>query len=192
MPEQSPLHSARRDLERLRRSVESMQTAPSPEVYEDAWVTFLDAAYRIPNRIQNAGKKTLDAAERNRFDPWFGMVKAQRKSNPFLRYVFHARGAEAHSIQTATERQPGTLTFRPTGPIRVRFETNPDGSKKPVTSGPPLKYDFTPGKVIMKAVVNYGVEYEPPDDQPPHIHAEAAFPVFEKWIEEAEAKFFPA
>lgn len=192
MPEQSPLHATRRDLERVRRYVDQMKAATSFDEYEDAWMGFLDAAYRIPNRIRNAGQQAIDANEKQPFKSWFGTFEARRDRDPFLRYSFHARNAETHSIQIATERQPGGVSFRSTGTTHIReIRGYADGHMEFIGSGSPLKVEFTPSKVVMSSVVVRDVKYEPPEHGPPHPHAETALSFFEEWIDAAEAKFFP-
>jgi len=168
-----------------------MKAATSFDEYEDAWMGFLDAAYRIPKRIRNAGLQTIGANENQQFKSWFGTFEARRDKDPFLRYSFQARNAETHSIQIATERQPGKVSFQSTGATHIReIRGYADGRMELIGSGSPLKVEFTPSKVIMSSVVNRGVEYEPPENGPPHPHAENALPFFEEWIDAAEAKFF--
>lgn len=192
MPNQSPLHPARLDFERAGRCVDRMKAAPSLEEYEDAWRGYLEATYSIPNRIMNAGVQTLTAEELQRFKSWFGTVEAQRNADPFLGYCLHARNAESHTIQITTKRQPGEMSFQSTGSTYIQeIKGYSNGRLEIVGSGSPIAVKFTPSKVIMIMATDRGVDYEAPDDQPPHIHAEAALPFIEEWIKKAEAKFFP-
>ncbi len=192
MHDQSPLHAARSDLARARRCVDQMKAAASFEEYEDALKGFFEAAYSIPNRIKYAGEKMTYAKESQAFKSWFGQFNARRNKDSFLGYSLHARNAETHTIQIATERQPGKMNIQSTGATHIQeLRADASGNVEVIGSGSPLKIEFTPSKVVMTSVVDRGVTYEPPEHGPPHPHAENALPFFEEWLDDAKAKFFP-
>jgi hypothetical protein len=164
-----------------------METAGSFEAYEDAWSGFLEATYRITNRIKNACGKENDRT----FKSWFGRFEARRSKDPFLRYAKHARNAETHTVQISTTREPGTMKIEPRdrgGHIRT-LKLFQDGVLEITGDGVAPSITFTPGRVKMVPAVDRGLTFDPPDEQPPHIYARAALSFFTEWVEVAESKY---
>lgn len=66
---------------------------------ETAWNDFLAAGHTIFNKLQKGTKGAGPAAA------WFGRVKHERKTDPLLRYVHHARSSAVHGIEEIIQPQ---------------------------------------------------------------------------------------
>lgn len=65
---------------------------------EDAWSDFLMAASGVFAKLEKGAKGHPKAA------PWYGTVKHERRTDPLLSYLHHARDADHHGIVGITKR----------------------------------------------------------------------------------------
>jgi len=93
---------------RLRKAETALATltaADSFEAAEDAWTDFLTASATIYSKLEQGAKAGAQSRQ------WFGQKKKQRKDDPLLRYLHHARNSDEHGIERVISR------FHDTGPI---------------------------------------------------------------------------
>lgn len=99
------LQSAVRDLEIATRAVDSMRRVTQYSRFYESWQDFL---YRI-ERAWEFTERSL--RKRKGFQQWFKPYADQKKEDPLLRYLKHARHAETHAV-SATINKPLKLLFR--------------------------------------------------------------------------------
>jgi hypothetical protein len=65
---------------------------------ESAWSDFLSAASTIYSKLEQGAKTSGKSAA------WFGRKKKDRKDDPLLSYIHHARNSDEHGIENITSR----------------------------------------------------------------------------------------
>ncbi|MBW9332467.1 hypothetical protein FEE59_02970 [Herbaspirillum sp. RU 5E] len=109
------LRQAWERLHKAKALIPAMSPEKSPAMIESAWIEFLAAAMTIYNKLEK-GSKTNGKSE-----AWFGRMKHERKSDPLLSYLHHARNADEHGIiRIATPHTGGFSTQGPGTSITVR------------------------------------------------------------------------
>jgi hypothetical protein len=88
-------------LERAASAIEDLANATEYWEKEAAWSNFLLAAYTIFSKLEQGAKK------RPKSDGWFSQVKGERKRDPLLNYLKHARNADEHRLEEITGETPG-------------------------------------------------------------------------------------
>lgn len=73
------------------------------ESYEIAWSQFLSQASRFYSKLEQGTKGCPKSL------PWFGAKKHQRRKDPLLSYIHHARNSDEHSIELITQRVADSL-----------------------------------------------------------------------------------
>jgi hypothetical protein len=64
------------------------------------------AAAGVYSKLEQASKSSGKAAA------WFGRVKHERRADPLLSYIHHARNSDEHGIEDITQKMPkGSATF---------------------------------------------------------------------------------
>ena len=107
---------------------------------ESAWSDFLLASSGIYSKLEQ-GAKGYPKSE-----PWFGIEKNLRKTDPLLRYLHFARNADEHGIERVTDRSLDNLNLKfnerqPMKMQRLNQETHdPEGEPiDVVVAGPTIK-----------------------------------------------------
>lgn len=179
-------------LKKADTAVEAMNSAKKFGDLESAWADFLLAANRIFTKLEQ-GAKTNGTSQ-----AWFGRKKHERKSDPLLNYIHHARNADEHTLASVTERTPPSVALG-VGPGRWRFDGvigGGPGDKMTVTAlggqvpGVSKFAEITPGKVHMVRVIDRGDPYDPPknadgSEMHPREAAKLAFVHLKQIVEEA-------
>lgn len=139
------LHQAQNAHKALLMSTSFAQT-------ETAWLQFLNNAAKIYSKL-GKGSKGSGSSE-----GWFGRVKHERRTDPLLSYVHHARNADEHGIEPITERDKGFLSIR--GDVLIEHLTTDDdgvlSSLKARSLNPlkPIEVKHRPGGVRLVTVVD--------------------------------------
>lgn len=103
---QEGVAAAARELKRLSRAYQRLILAPDIEEAEDAWVDFLSHAYRIHEKLRAACHgHPLDWM-------WWKKRMDERRDDPLLSYVHHARNGDTHGLQETTVRISGAMEHR--------------------------------------------------------------------------------
>jgi hypothetical protein len=85
-------------LRKAEKALEALKNADSYETAEEAWSDFLLAASTIYSKLEQGSKSKGTSAG------WFGRKKKERKDDPVLRYLHHARNSDEHGIERVAER----------------------------------------------------------------------------------------
>jgi len=150
-------HLARADA--ALRAIEGAQTLAE---IETAWSDFLIAANRVFSKLEQ-GAKTNGQSK-----AWYGRKKHERRTNPLLRYIHHARNADEHGLSKVTERtEPGLALGVGPGTWRFDGTIGPDGHMKIIAMGGQIAgqskfVETLPSKVRLLRVVDCGDPYDPP------------------------------
>ena len=149
------------------KALDDLRAATNHQDFADTWYTFLAAAKNVYTSLEHASKDTPQCRQ------WFGSIKAQRKSDELLQYLFQARDDEEHGVESATELQPGSLSIgvsKPgfSGAMHIR-SMSIDGEGRLASldatslDGKPILVESTPSRTVLKAVTGRGnIKYDPP------------------------------
>ena len=188
------LDAAKREIESAKRALSNMKTATSFEVFDEEWRDFLNCLEKAWNKTERGCQPV-----RNEFQPWQGRFSCLRKKDMLLRYLKQARDADNHSIQEVAKVKPGyrTMNFlNPKGGFIKHMEMR--GGAVISYEGDPMVVTDHPPTVEVVRVKNSGHWYNPPTshlDQPVTSHhpvaiAELGLKFYEKFVNEAEEKFW--
>ncbi len=111
------LEKAAGHLELACLAIEDMDRASDFKTYEQRWVEFLAQASRFYSKLEQ-GVKGCPKSE-----PWFGRRKHERRKDPLLCYIHHARNSEEHTIEHTTSMAADALTGKaPDGDFEISFD----------------------------------------------------------------------
>lgn len=111
------LQKASEHLELAKAAVEQMAIATDFKNYEQGWTQFLAQSGRLYSKLEQ-GAKGCKASE-----PWFGNKKHERKKDPLLAYIHHARDSEEHSIDHTTSVSADALMGKVgDGDFKISFD----------------------------------------------------------------------
>lgn len=92
--------AAIRELKRAGRAAKRVTAAESLEDAEDAWADFLTHANRVYLKLRAACHgQGVDWA-------WWRKKMDERRDEPLLAYVHHARNSDTHRLEDTTQRMP--------------------------------------------------------------------------------------
>ena len=155
------LRPAQRELESAERAIARMNKSNSLEEFEDEWRIFLGAiekcwvkAERICQPIQN------------RFQPWQGTYIKLRKSDHLLKYLYHARHSDQHSVQEMIEQKKAhkfTTIGGPGDSVHIEHLSFDETGKISSYQGShPMVHNFLPQRVELLRVLSSKKWYQPP------------------------------
>jgi hypothetical protein len=173
-----------------------MKAASNVEEFEDAWQDFLGSLEKSWIKVERSCQQF-----RNTFQPWQGKLARQRRKDPLLRYLKHARNADEHTIEEIIEHVPGHRTLNPAyGNSWYIEHLEIWGGDVVSYSGdkPMIVQDF-PDRVELRRFKGSGTWYNPPtqhlgqplEQRDPISFAELGLRFYANFIEQAEEKFFP-
>src|SRR2546430_16507568 len=114
------VEAARIEFNRARDNVEALSAltpATDFEKMQTRWAAFLSAADRIFNKLKEGSKASPQSTQ------WYGTKIHQRRNDPLLCYIWHARNADEHTLAIVTQNQPGRIIeVEPTPTEREAFE----------------------------------------------------------------------
>jgi hypothetical protein len=195
MQNSSSLRPAKNDLASAARAVERMKLSTDREEFEAEWRDFL-------NCIEKVWVKTERACQpfRQQFEPWQGQYTRLRRKDMLLRYLKQARDADNHSIQDVMEITPGGIGLRAgaSGSVYIRELSIDAKGQIKIDASDDVIVEIINPKVVAVKVLNNGEWYNPPSthlDNPVSDHhpvtlAELGLKFYEKFIAEAEQRFF--
>lgn len=191
-----------KQLARAQTALEQLQQAAGLAEAQLAWSDLLSAASRIYSKLEQGSKINGKAKA------WFGRRKSERKNDPLLSYIHHARNSDEHGIEEITANIPrgsSTIGFRqPYDPDKLEGKQIRIGSD---TKGNVVVTDFDPeifevisyarAALVLTRVTDtrYGDGFDPPrqhlgmplDDVSPLGIAKLALPYLEQLTKEARA-----
>jgi hypothetical protein len=190
------LQKIREELVEAKASIEEMKKARDLVSYEKAWKLFLIRLERVWNKLCNHLCKSP------KYKSWsiIDQAKQLRKNDPLLSYLTIARGADEHTIDEITEKQPGGIGINLADPNEHYIEHIALSAKNgniTIKSKQPLKVDFIPEKLKLNSVANRSGISNPPTTHlgnpiksvEPIDIAEAGLDFYEDLIKKAEEHF---
>ncbi len=188
------------ELERAGEAIARMRSALSLDEFEEHWKAFLHRIERVWNKTKaHYGKSP-------KFGNWAAPIEEFRRKDPLLAYLCNARGAEEHTVNEITEREPGSVGIgladgvgvQPDGSVLIEhLEIRSSERGIHVRSKQPLKFEFKPARARMARVVNRGRTYEVPtthngnsiNPEDLSATAETALNYYAEVVKKAEAFF---
>lgn len=125
---QKALTKAAEHLELAKTAIEKLDLANGPKAYRIAWSDFLSQASRIYNTLEQ-GAKGCNASE-----PWYGRKRHERRKDPLLSYIHHARDSDEHGIDYVVAETGSSANVRLVDgakEIHASFELMVDSTGKP-------------------------------------------------------------
>ena len=207
------LDKARSRFRVAKQSVAKLRGCNSFTEFSDNWYVFL-VAWKNIYTILEQGVKTKAQSRQ-----WFGSKKQERRGDALLQYLFEARNDEEHGLDNTLNLQPekhdiglaGDGASRVVridgGPFRNCISVGagraalsvegevPNDIRVTSLDGKPVKYRFTPQKIVLSPISARGRRtYNPPaehlgdkiQDNSPIIVAAAAIDYMSSLLEEAE------
>jgi hypothetical protein len=103
---EKPLHHSKRELTAASRALERMKSSSNFDELEDEWKSFLHSIEKVWVKAERACQHV-----RNQFEPWQGRFVTERRKDPLLSYLRHARNSDQHTIQEMMEKKPASRSM---------------------------------------------------------------------------------
>jgi hypothetical protein len=184
------VEQARSRFEKAQSAILAMEQSKDFSAAETAWSDFLLATSAVYSKLEQGAKGSGSS------EGWFGRKKHDRRTDPLLSYIHHARNADEHGIEPVTERKEGSLKIGGGG--AYRFDgTVGEQTDLTVThlAGPPpiVKIELPHVKLVTVKDSRYGDNFDPPTkhlgeevrDQSPLNVAKLALSYLESLLAEA-------
>src|ERR1700730_9651435 len=157
--------AARKEYDRAAECVSIIRTSPDFASVESAWSAFLVANGRVFTKLEQGSKSS------SKSQAWWGHKLGQRRKDTLLRYLFHARNADEHTIEEITEPDETRITIaEPNERIVGAMERGLIGRPNvPIL----LKTEIVFKNLRLMDVVDKGTRYEVPKD---HLGAPIMYP----------------
>lgn len=150
------LEQVKERLNRLRKAAAIIASNAPLEDQESAWLDLLQHLGTVYSKLEQAAKATPAARK------WFSAKKLERKTDPLLRYLHHARNAGEHTIVRSASKAVWAVTGRMTedgGTLGVAL----DKLGQPVAYGQGMtEMEFVEQEVMLHAALDRGQYYRPP------------------------------
>jgi hypothetical protein len=179
---------ARRD--KAAKAVSGMETAKTYAEFNQHWIDFLLAMNGVYTKLA-AGSLGSPKSQ-----GWFGRKKHERKTDPLLSYIHHARNADEHGVEDSTVLRPGKFwAGRGAESLSVSMANGimdiRSGDGRPFTVG----ISSATAELVSVRDDRFGDQFDPPNhhlgleinDPSPVGVAKLALSFADKLISEAEA-----
>jgi hypothetical protein len=175
--------AARVEFNRATDSIDALGASNSFEEIQTHWTAFLTAAGRVFTKLEQGSK----AKSAN----WFGTKIHQRRTDPLLCYIWHARNADEHTLQQITQQHPGSIVgVTPTPQEVENFHRTMQQQPLPYKALAVL--EVTVPHIRMLDVMDRGTRYSPPANIPvPYNAGMLALSMLSAILTEAEALIAP-
>jgi hypothetical protein len=97
------VEQARIEFNRATDSIDALGASNKREEVQTHWSAFLTAARRVFLKLEQGATGTPKSKA------WFDTKRVQRRSDPLLCYIWHARNADEHTLIEVTEHRPGVI-----------------------------------------------------------------------------------
>ena len=179
------VEAARIEFNRAKDNIEALATlrpAADFEEIQTRWAAFLSAADRMFNKLKEGASASPQSKH------WYGTKAYQRRTDPMLCYLQHARNADEHTLEVVTKSQPGLIReVEPTPEEREAFERT-KGNNGPTAMTGHAVLEITEPHVRLLDVIDRGVRYIPPPGCiKPYNTGMLALSILEPILFEAEA-----
>jgi hypothetical protein len=148
-------------LDRARTALASAIDGKSFPDFNAAWTDLLIYLNTIHEILRGGAKGNKKSEE------WFGRAIGQRKNDPLLAYLHHARNADEHGLEAITKLAPGYVGIDSTsGDLIINdLVASPSGitigSIRSPSGGTPI-IKVQPPAAKLVAVTDRGVRFDPP------------------------------
>jgi len=112
------IQKARDHLDLARQAVSGMDITLGFKTYEQAWSQFLTQVSRFYSKLEQGSKGCGKSVG------WYGRIKHQRRKDPLLSYLHHARDSDEHSIEDIVRRRASGASIKFPSAKEVRFSAN--------------------------------------------------------------------
>src|SRR6266404_5541572 len=147
--------AARTEYQRAEQSGASIRTSNDFSEVQSAWTSFLVHAGRIFTKLERGSKND------NESRAWWGKKLHERRTDPLLCYLWHARNAEEHTLQQITEmNETSVKNVEPTQRDLDRFNRAVANEKRPFV--PLGLVEVVWAHIKMLDVVDRGITYPAP------------------------------
>ncbi|MCX5544440.1 hypothetical protein M3A49_34105 [Paraburkholderia sp. CNPSo 3076] len=148
------------ELKKARTAIDAMGAAKSLDEFEESWKEFLGRIERVWNKAYSHFDKSP------KWNGWKGKYEKARKNDPLLSYLVNARGADEHTVNEITDRDPGGFAINAADrnlPLRIG-EMAIKGGNVFVKDAENMRIDFIPRRTKLLPIVNRGREYPVPHE----------------------------
>ncbi len=194
---QVAIEKAQLRIDRARQALQRIEASKQFDEFESAWGDFLSAIKSIHSIFEASSAKDPKA------QGWYGRKVHERRKDPLLRYVHHARNAHEYGLEPVTTHVPGGLGIGTRGEaVHVEYMGPArDGSGRqeivlrPVDGKLPTVRHVEPQAVLVQVKdERFGDTFDPPtehlgkplENRTPSEVAALALVYHEKLVEEAE------
>ncbi|MGB9366481.1 MAG: hypothetical protein WCE79_10750 [Xanthobacteraceae bacterium] len=147
--------AARIEFDRAFQSITDMGGATHLAEIERHWSAFLVASGRVYTKLEQGAKSNP------RSYGWWGQKVHERRNDPLLSYLWHARNADEHTLGAVTHQDPGyARQVEPTAEERARFEKEMTNFPHPFAVFGVIEAQFAHVKLLD--VMDRGVTYKVP------------------------------
>jgi len=189
-----PIDRPWEQLKKASLEIEKMKSSTSLGEYEEHWKDYLHNLERAWNKLISHLKKSP------KFQGWNrrGQIEKLRKQDNLLSYLVNARGADEHSIEDITAKEPSSIGINPAEGSSLTLKSLTfNGNDISVESDQAVRIEFISGKVRLLPITNRGRVYEVPlkhfgqdlKSSDPVELAELAVNFYTEYFKEAEAYF---
>src|SRR5262245_43084477 len=195
---ETPLRASKRELRAAKTALERMRVTQSLDEFVTEWQTFIERLEKVWVKVERECQPF-----RTKFEPWQGTFKATRKSDPLLRYLYQSRHGDQHTVQIVMGVivPVMSLTLPPLGSAARKLDQ--EKGTLTITAGDnDIQYKVLQPqpRLFLVPITNQGNQYEPAkehlgvpfDGTDPILAAENGLAFYQNFLQQAEAKFFPA
>jgi hypothetical protein len=152
---QNAVNAARVQLGRATQSLTELKGSNDFATIETHWAAFLVAMTRVFTKLEQGSKTSYKS------NAWWGRRVHEKKTDPLLRYLLHARNADEHTLQQITEFNPGRAHVgQPTAQEIADLHHQLEHETRPHAVLGLAEVVFP--HVVLKEVVDKGVRFSPP------------------------------
>jgi hypothetical protein len=149
------VEAARIEYNRTAESLANLMASNDFASIEKHWIAFLGSAGRIFNKLAHG------SLESGKSGAWFGRKKHERRIDPLLSYVWHARNAEEHTIQEIAQQIDTSVKFvEPTEENNAALQQAMKNEKRPWI--PLALTEVVFAHVVVIDVIDSGVVFAVP------------------------------
>ncbi|KAA5599847.1 hypothetical protein [Blastochloris sulfoviridis] len=155
---------AKRRLRVAKEAFCQLETCDSDDDFMLKWTEFLSAIDDVFEKIEKGSRNSPQCRQ------WFGAIKRERKTDPLLNYLHHARNADRHGLEETASFQAGgiELSAKPGSAGFLLKEIRIDSSGNVIIDASDrdaVNLKFCAKTIKLKTVIDHRSQryYQPPD-----------------------------
>jgi hypothetical protein len=158
------IEAARLEFARADEAIQFLGASHDFSEVETHWARFLTAASRVYTKLEQGAKGHPHSAG------WYSTKVHQRRTQPLLSYIWHARNADEHTLQDVTQQVPATVKHVAPTIADLEVLARAKAQSKLPMVGLAL-IEVTPTQVRLLPVKDRGRLYSPPHEYPTPLQA---------------------